>query len=252
MEKIGAVIVDDENNSIKLLDHLLEEYCPEIEVIGTSNTKKGAIHAINTLKPKILFLDISLDIGLSFDVLKEAKFKESKIIFVTAYDEYAMTAFKHETIDYILKPVAIDELVKAVNKALREVKREEQFLAEGPNHINYHEHLHPNFNFIAIPTVDRIDFIPIDTISFVKSEGRYTIFNLRDKSKIIASKSLGEFEPFFNPEIFFRVHNRYIINLNCIGQIYRHDGPYCVMQNGEKVTIAKRRVDELLKFVYLK
>lgn len=250
MKKISAVIVDDEINSVKLLTRFVEKYCPEIEIVGKAYTKEDAINVINREQPEILFLDIKLDVGLSFDLLNELTNNKSKIIFVTAYNEYAVKAFKYNAIDYILKPINIDELIVAVKNAIEDIKKEiytnQEQLNRTQNSIVENKY---DFNFIAIPTVKRIDFINISDIVYLKSDGRYTFLHLNNDKNIIASKNLGEYENTLNPSVFFRIHKSYLANLNFITSIFKSDGFYCEMKNGEKIPVARRRVEYLLNLV---
>ncbi|WP_299162892.1 LytTR family DNA-binding domain-containing protein [uncultured Tenacibaculum sp.] len=250
MEKISAVVIDDEINSVKLLIRFIKKYCPEVEVIGEAYTKKDAISLINTKQPNILFLDVRLDVGLSFDLLNELTYKNAKIIFVTAYDEYAVKAFKYNAIDYILKPINIDELVVAVENAIEDIKKDIYTSDEQLNRT--HDSILDTkyeFNFIAIPTIKRIDFVSIKDIIYLKSDGRYTFLHLINDKNIIATRNLGEYESTLNPSVFFRIHKSYLANLNFVTSIFKGDGFYCEMKNGEQIPVARRRVEFLLDLV---
>lgn len=250
MEIISAIVVDDEVNSVKLLTRFVNKYCPEIEIIGAAYTKEDAISLINKKQPKILFLDIKLDVGLSFDLLNELTYNKAKVIFVTAYDEYAIKAFKYNAIDYILKPIDIDELIAAVKSAIEDINKDiftsKEQLNRTQSSITENKY---DFNFIAVHTVKRIDFVNISDIVYLKSDGRYTFLHLKNNKNIIASKNLGEYESTLNPSVFFRVHKSYLANLNFITSIFKSDGFYCEMKNGERIPVARRRVEYLLDFV---
>lgn len=253
MEKITAVIVDDEINNVDLLCHFLTKYCPLIEIVGKSTTKNEGIELVNQLKPKILFLDIMLDEGTGFDLLEDITFTETKVIFVTAFDKYAIKAFKYSAIDYLLKPIDIEELILAVNRAYADIEKDQY--TETKQIQQAYKTITNNtlpLALIALPSVEKVDFIKIENIIYLKSEGRYTIFNLKDNKQIVATKNLGEYESMLDAHIFFRIHNSYIINLNEVTAINKAAGNYCEMCNGESLPIAKRRQDQLNRFLKLK
>jgi len=253
MNKITAVVVDDELNSVKLLVHFIEKYCPNIIIVGEAYTKDDAVTLINKTRPKLLFLDIRLDIGTSFDLLNELTYKDAKFIFVTAYNEYAVRAFKYNAVDYILKPLQIEELITAVDKACEDIEKDIYTNKEQLEYLhNSMLDSRKEFKFVAVPTVKKIDFIRISDIIYLKSEGRYTFLYLVDGKKITASKNLGEYESILNPTIFFRIHRSYLVNLNFISSIFKHDGCYCEMNNEERLPVAKRRIEHLLKFINAK
>lgn len=253
MNKITAVVVDDELNSVKLLVHFIEKYCPNIIIVGEAYTKDDAVVLINKTKPKLLFLDIRLDIGTSFDLLNELTYKEAKFIFVTAYNEYAIKAFKYNAVDYILKPLDIEELITAVNKVFKDVEKNIYTNKEQLRYLHNSMLIRrEEFEFLAIPTINKIEFIKICDVIYLKSDGRYTLIYLVNGKKMIASKNLGEYEMILNPAFFFRIHRSYIVNLNFISNIFKNDGYYCEMSNKEKLPVAKRRIEYLLKFINAK
>jgi len=253
MDKINAIIVDDEINNSDLLAHFLQKYCPLVNCIAIANTKKDAINLINTHKPSLLFLDIMLDEGTGFDLLEALSFTEFKVVFVTAFNEYAIKAFKYNAVDYVLKPIDIEQLILAVNKAYREIESEtftekiqlQQTYKSITNNDLYKK-------LIAVPSNKKIDFIKIEEIIYLKSEGRYTVFFLTDNIQLVATKNLGEYESLLDANLFFRVHNSYIVNLTHVMSINKIDGNYCQMTNKDQIPIAKRRQDQLHKFLKIK
>jgi len=252
MEKIRAFIVDVDENCVKLLRHYLDTYCSFVEVVGSENTKAAAIAAIDKLQPQLLFLDIVLDEGTSFDILEEVSHKKTKIIFVTAYNNYAVKAFKYHATDYLLKPIEIEALVSAVNVTYKELEKE-QFTNEAQVSMLYNSiNNHVPLDFIAVPSIDKIDFIKFDEIVYFKSDGRYTEFHLTNNKTITATKNLGEYEQIIDKNIFFRTHNSYIINLKHVSNINKAAGNYCEMSNGDMLPIAKRRQDQLHRFIGLR
>jgi two-component system LytT family response regulator len=252
MEKISAIIVDDEQKSVDLLVHFIGQYCPEIAVIGSATTKRTALKLIRAKQPNLLFLDIELDEGTGFDLLKELEVRDTKVIFVTSFNEYAIQAFKYNAIDYILKPIQIEELIIAVKKAEADIQKDQFTNTEQMKHL-FHAVANENqkFEFIAVPTIDRVDFVKVDSIVYLESDGRYTKVHFNMGNCIVASKILGEFEVLLDSNKFFRIHRSYLINLSNVISIYKTDGYYCELDTGEKLPVAKRRIDFLLKFLNL-
>ncbi len=253
MKKYTAVIVDDESKNIELLSHFLQKYCPRVEVIKTCTSRKNAIEYLSNENPDIVFMDIRLDIGTGFDVLKAVDLKNSQIIFVTAYNEYALKAFKFNVVDYILKPIDIEDLIKAVNTAIERINRQE------PINLNLIESLIESINpkdnsldFVAIPTIDKIDFIKTNQIIYLKSDGKYTEFHLLDGKIIISSKNIGEYNQLLDSNKFFRIHNSYIVNIYFVKEINKTGGNYIELINDISLPIAKRRQIELHKFIKIK
>jgi len=172
MEKLRAILIDDEKNNLDLLSHFVKKYCLDVEVISECLTYQDALEQIDELKPDLLFLDIVLDENTAFDLLKEVKFKKYKIIFTTAYDEYAIKAFKFNTADYLLKPILIDDLIAAVGKIHKGWKTSEYLdSSQISNLSNSVLGKHP-MNFLTISGSDRIDFIDPKEIIYMQSNGR--------------------------------------------------------------------------------
>ena len=203
MDKISAIMVDDEVNNTELLSHFLKKYCPIVNCVAIANTKQDGLDLINQHKPSLIFLDIMLDKGTGFDLLEGLKYATYKVIFVTAFNEHAIKAFKYNAIDYILKPIDIEQLILAVNKAYKEIENdvytEKLQIQQSYKSITNNEL--PN-HLIAIPSTNKIDFVKVENIIYLKSEGRYTIFHLVDKKQIVATKNLGEYESILDASIF--------------------------------------------------
>ena len=253
MQTVSAVVIDDEKNNVALLVHFLKKYCPLMEIIGQATTKKEGIELIDKLKPQLIFLDIMLDEGTGFDLLEEITHNEAKVIFVTAFDEFAIKAFKYNAVDYVLKPLEIEALILAVNKAYSDIDKD--LFTEKQQIQNLYKTVTNNdnsLNVIAIPSADKIDFIKVEDIIYLKSEGRYTIFNLENNKQLVATKNLGEYESLLDANNFFRIHNSYVVNLAKVTSINKAAGNYCEMTNNESLPIAKRRQDQLHRFLKIK
>lgn len=249
MNKYKAYIVDDEADNIELLNYFLKKYCLNIEIIGESNTFQDCVDDLKVLKPEILFLDIKLNNKNAFDILDIIDASESEIIFVTAYEEFALKAFKYNAIDYVLKPISIEDLIVSVNKAILRIEEKKMFENQTLN--NFASSKNTSSSVITISSIDKIEIIKKTDILFCKSDGRYTTLYLKDKTEVLACKNLGEFENQLKEENFFRIHNSFLVNINYVKNINKRVGYYCEMLNGAFLPIAKRRYQSFNTFINL-
>ena len=201
-------------------------------------------------EPDLVFLDIVLDRDTSFDLLQELGNPDFQIIFTTAYDEYAIRAFKYNTIDYLLKPIIIEELVAAVNKVAEKINENKTLDMGSIKNISQSFNTKHPANFIMISGMDRIDFIHPDEVVYLKSTGRYTEFYLKDKKrKITSSKPIGEYENILDQDVFYRIHNSFLINLAQLININKRAGNYCEMSNGDPLPLSRRRYEGLMGYM---
>ena len=250
MKKITTLIVEDDYKSQELLLHLVSKYCLAIEVIGVASTLEQSIELINNLKPQLVLLDIHLNTDLSFELFDKVDFAEFETIFTTAYNEYALKAFKHQAVDYILKPIVIDELVNAVEKCIKRIDEKKSF--ESRNFLETIKKQKPNSEYLSIFSLGKVDVIKKENIVFCKSDGSYTTFYLRTNEEFVSSKNLGWYEELLENDYFFRIHHSYIINLDHLITITKKEGYSCEMINNISLPIAKRRQESLRTFLRLK
>lgn len=251
MIKYSGIIIDDEEKNINLITHFVSKFIPEIELVGTANSVDSGIEIINLLQPDILFLDIQLNDKNAFNLLDSIDFSEIEIIFITAYNDFAVKAFKYNAIDYIMKPISINDLIKASKKVMQRIDEKNLFnksIQSSPLSLDTIQ----ESKFISISSVGKIELINKEDIIFCKSEGRYTIFYLKDLTERVASKNLGEYETLLECDIFFRIHHSYIVNISYLKSIYKKTGYWCEMINGIKLPISKRREEVLKNFLKLK
>ena len=253
MSKIRAILVDDEIKNNELLNIYLEKYCPIIDVVGISTTVEDAIQKINELRPKLVFLDIVLQDGTGFDVLDGINYDDYSAVFITAFQEYAVTAFKFNAIDFLLKPIDPKDLITTV-KTLEDNLKNKIFttnpqLESAKTSI---ETKTSDYNFIAIPSTKKIDFIKIDDILYFESDGRYTIIYLIDQTTFFVSKNIGEYDKILAPKYFFRIHKKYLINIKYIININNADGTNCELVGNIVLPVAKRRKEDLVSFLNIK
>jgi two-component system LytT family response regulator len=250
MKMFKTVLVEDEKNNLDLLNHFIKKYCKNIDVIASCSTYDQALSVLKAEEPDLVFLDIVLDRDTSFDLLQELGNPDFQIIFTTAYDEYAIRAFKYNTIDYLLKPIIIEELVAAVNKVAEKINENKTLDMGSIKNISQSFNTKHPANFIMISGMDRIDFIHPDEVVYLKSTGRYTEFYLKDKKrKITSSKPIGEYENILDQDVFYRIHNSFLINLAQLININKRAGNYCEMSNGDSLPLSRRHYEGLMGYM---
>jgi len=242
---IKAIIVDDEHRCCETLATLLKRYCPQIEVAGIFHSGQTALPAIKSMPPQILFLDIEMPQMNGFELLERLPEINFELIFTTSYDQYAIKAFHFSALDYLLKPIDREELQKAVQKV---IQRQAHPLPQQIDILLKKLH-HPAtaINKIALPTMEGLQMIPVDSIISCASEGNYTIFFLKNNKKIIVSRILKEIEEMLQDHSFARVHNSYIVNLNEIEKYVKGEGGYLILSDGSTVDVSRSRKENLLK-----
>jgi two-component system LytT family response regulator len=244
---IKAIIVDDEPNCCKTLSLLLNRYCPAVQVTGSYSNGIEALQAINTSSPDLVFLDIQMPRMNGFEMLEKLKTISFHLIFTTSYDQYALKAFRVSAIDYLLKPVDREELQNAVQKV---VERSTIPVMEQLQ-ILYQKALHPAsaINKIALPTMEGLQMVLIDSIIYCSSEDNYTNLVLKNKTKIVVSRTLKEVEEMLEDHPFVRVHRSYLVNINEIEKYLRSDGGYLLMTDGSSIDVSRNKKEELLKIL---
>jgi two-component system LytT family response regulator len=242
---IGSVIIDDEVKNIRVLKKMLAEFCPEIDVIAEAKDARQAVDVIDLHKPALVFLDIEMPYGNAFDLLDKLMPVNFEIIFITAFNEYALKAFKYSALDYLLKPVNINELKIAVAKAAERVNSKSMNVQLN-NLLQNLQKKNEALRKIAISSKDGLLFVAVEDIFRCEASGAYTYIFTRENGKIISSKNIKEYEAILPENIFFRVHHSHIINLNEIKKYHRGRGGYVEMKNGSLIDIAVRRRDEFL------
>jgi two-component system LytT family response regulator len=241
---VRCVLVDDEQKNLENLKILLEDFCEHAQVLALCQTVDDAIKAIQLHKPDIVFLDIQMQRETGFDLLAKIKPIDFEVIFITAHSEYAIKAFKFSAIDYLLKPIDIEELKRAVEKVEKKLnvnitERLEQLVQ------NLKPAVGQNYN-LAIPTADGLIFIKIETILYCAASSNYTEIFTADGKKYIVSRTLKEYEELLTEHNFFRIHNSFVINLNCIKKYVRGEGGYVIMSNDASLDVSKRRKEAFL------
>jgi two-component system LytT family response regulator len=243
---IKAILVDDEVHCLNTLNMLLNDYCPEVQVMDKCMSGKKALEAIEMLKPQLVFLDIEMPTMNGFELLGQYKQIPFSVIFTTSYDQYAIKAIRFSALDYLLKPIDPKELIIAIQKAKSQkiLPSLEQF-----NMLMGHlQNKESGFSKIAVPTIEGFELIPADQVINCEAEDNYTHLHLKNKTTVIACRTLKEMEEQVSEFNFFlRVHHSYLVNLNEVTKYIRGEGGYLVMSDGSTVNVSRSRKELLLK-----
>lgn len=246
-EKIKAIIVDDEDLARDVLGDLVVEFCPEVELIGMANSVENAKKLISKRTPELIFLDVQMPQADGFELLNSLD-KDTQVIFTTAHEEYAVSAFRVEALDYLLKPIDPVELQGAISKVLknRKVAKSESKLDK------LIEAFEPKLssNLISFPTMEGAVFVESKEIISCSSDGCYTKFKMETGSEVMVSKNLGEIEAKLTPKGFFRVHHSHIVNLAHIRKYIKStSGGYIEMSDKSHINVSRRKKDQFLDVI---
>jgi len=248
MINLTAIIVDDESRGRKSLKSMLENYCPQVQLIGEGANVAEASQLLKEHCPDILFLDIEMPDGTGFDLLKLLPEVQTNIIFTTAYGHYAINAIRFCALDYLLKPINITELVSAVNKVL-ESKMQQSSDHRVQQLLENMAEQESKDKRIGIPTQQSIEFIAVADIIRCEAEGSYTKFFLKASQVLMATGSIKHFSELLAPYGCYRTHNSHLINLVHIKRFVKVDGGYVVMDDEAEVPVSRRKRDEFLELL---
>ncbi len=242
---IKTIIIEDEPYCCETLVTLLEEYCPEVEVAAVLHNSKDALEAIKKLSPDLVFLDVEMPHMNGFEMLEQLHQINFELIFCTSYDQYALKAIRFSAIDYLLKPVDSDELQEAVQKVIR---RSQKPIAEQLEILLQKIHAPSTpVSKIAMPTMEGLQMIQVNSIISCEADSNYTILHLKDKKKTVVSSTLKEIEELLEDHAFVRVHRCYLVNLNEVEKYVKGEGGYLVMSDGATVDVSRSKKEVLLK-----
>lgn len=240
---IRAIIIDDEESGEQLLSKLIRLKHPEINLLKSAFDLQEAIQAIDELKPDLLFLDIRLGSDSGFDVLEKTVYKDYHVIFVTAYGQYALKAIEKAALDYLLKPIDMDDLARAIDRFKRIQKptgfEQLQAIKQALEEQNKPQKL-------VIPTKEGFDFVTQSDVLYAIADENYTNICLSNKRSRFASKNLGYFEQLLTPPAFFRIHKSHLINLKEVVNYEHGNGGYVKMSDGKRLEVSRRKKKELL------
>lgn len=246
---ISTIIIDDEQHCIdRLTNQLKENYVSSINLLGTFNNIEDGLKAINNLQPQLVFLDVQIHDKTGFDLLQQISKVDFDIIFTTAYEKYAVQAFKFSAIDYLLKPIAADDLLQAVNKLKVKFSNNDVSLKLDSLFHNL-KNMQGASKKICVPVVTGIVFLDIADIIRCESDVNYTTIFLKDKQKLVVAKTLKEFEEMLGEYNFFRVHNSHLVNLAYIKSFNKGKGGFVTLADNTSIEVSTRRKDDFLKAI---
>ncbi|MEL6986210.1 MAG: LytTR family DNA-binding domain-containing protein [Bacteroidota bacterium] len=245
MSKISVFILDDEEHCTLTLTKLLEWTFPKLKISGVFNDPREALTALRKSPPDLLFLDIEMPYMNGFDILKAIPNPEFKVIFTTAYDEFAIEAIKVNALAYVLKPIDEDELILAVNKTLNvlTVNKQQDLILSLFNSL---KEQNPNLNKAAIPTLEGLEFIELDQIIYCEAEGNYTKIFLLNYKTVVVSKPLKQVQEIISSPQFFRTHNSFLVNLLYVKKYLKGKGGQLVLKNDKIIPVSRLRKEELM------
>lgn len=242
-KRLKTLIIDDEQDAVSFIHSIIKEYCPVLEVTGTANDVVEGIELVREKHPDLVLLDVEMPHGSGFDLLAQFPDKTFDVVFITAFNHYAIKAIKFSAVDYILKPININEFIVAMEKVA------EKRASELPNR-NF-ETLLENLGSsapakLAIPTSDGMEYLNTKDIIRIEADRSYSWFHLTGKRKILVSKNLKEYQDLLNDRNFFRSHNSHLVNLEHVKKYIRTDGGYIEMIDGAQIPISRTKRDLFL------
>jgi two-component system LytT family response regulator len=243
---IRTIVIDDEDKARETIVNMLSMYCKDVEVVAEAHDVQSGYDTIRKHAPELVLLDIKMPDGTGFDLLRKFLNFDFQVIFITAYEEFAIRAFKFSALDYLLKPIDPDELVGAVQKAQAKLKSDNltvkiQTLFENIDHLSNRE------KKIVLKTSSNVHVVNLYEIIRCQSDKNYTHFYTTDGEKIVVSKTLKEYDELLRTYGFFRVHQSHLINLTFVKRFEKSDGGYLVMKDNSKVPVSFRKKDDLMK-----
>lgn len=243
---LTAIIVEDMPEAKQLLEADLARYCPEVTIIGTAGSVVGAAKIIRQNTPDILFLDIALSDGTGFDLLEILPDLSSNVIFITAYEEHALKAFRYAATDYLLKPIDANMLKSAVDKV-----RHTRFNSLPSLELLRESMKNPGKspNRISLCTLDKISVVTISDIVRCESEGNNTWFYMSNGERYFVTKTLKHFDDLLNDHDFLRVHQSHLVNFTFISEFSKKDGGFLRLKNGHEVPVSVRKKPEIVNLL---
>lgn len=240
MKTLNIVIIDDEEDSISLLRIQLKKHCEQIGAIYSFSNPIKALEEIESLSPDLVFLDIEMPELNGFQLLEKLMPITFKVVFTTAYNEFAIKAFRFSALDYLVKPIDVNDLIEAVNKAAVQLNPSDEQLNHFQRQMNSER-----INKIAVSSLSGVVFINLDDILYIEASSNYSILVLLDGEKVIVSKTLKDVQEILENRNFFRIHRQYIINLNKVKYFNKND---CLLtlENNKQLQVARIQRDRFI------
>ncbi len=244
-----TILIDDELDSLESLQAELKIYCPELEVTAACNSAREGLEAIRTQAPELVFLDIEMPYMNGFELLESLDEIDFDVIFVTAYDEFAVRAFEFNVMDYLLKPVMKSKLLSAVSKV--KSRRSPQLDQNQLKALisNIHVQSTQKMDSIALPIAEGFEFVHVNEIAYVRAESNYSWVFLTNGAKYLLAKTLKQVCGMLRFPQFFRAHQSYYVNMNAVKQYFRGQGGYLVMKDGEHIPVSRANKKALMRYL---
>ncbi len=241
-KRLKTVIIDDEPDAVNFISSIICEYCPGLELAGKAFDVHEGVEVIKELKPDLVFLDVEMPHGTGFDLLGSFPEKEFDVVFITAFNHYAIKAIKFSAVDYILKPINVNEFIESVNKVMQ--KRSNSMFRGNENIKALLENLRTAIpSRLAIPTSEGMEYLNPKDIIRIEADRSYSWFYLTGERKMLVSKNLKEFQDLLSDRHFFRPHNSHLINLKYVKKYIRREGGYIEMLDGSEIPVSRNRKD---------
>lgn len=237
-----AVVIDDQEKIRKGLISMLQYYCPRVTVVAEANGVASGLDVIAKYSPDLVFLDIEMNDGSGFDLIRQLEKRDFSLIFVTAHDQYALEAFRMSALDYLLKPINKDDLINAVERAA--LQRSKTDLSNQLSVLV--DNLEAKPKKLILKDAESIHVVPLESIIRCAAESSYTIFYLRDGRKVVVTRTLKEFDQTLNPYGFQRIHHSHLVNLEDIQRFDKANHQEVVLINGDKLPVSHRKKEQLI------
>jgi two-component system LytT family response regulator len=242
---LRAIIIDDEQPIRLTLEKVLEKTCPNVRIVDMADGVASGLKSIRKHHPDLVLLDIKMNDGTGFDLLDQAQPVDFRIIFITAYDQFAVEAFRYCALDYLLKPIMTSSLAEAIHRAEEQkIKDIELQLSSLKNHLKNPDQ---SGRKIILKTIDNIHILKVEDILYCEADSNYTTFYLENTTRIVVSKNLKEYEEMLRGAGFFRVHKSYLVNLSKVTRIEKGEGGYLHMENQAKIPVGASRKEQLME-----
>ncbi|HUX55179.1 MAG TPA: LytTR family DNA-binding domain-containing protein [Williamwhitmania sp.] len=243
---LKTIIIDDEVMAREAIGNMVTLYCPNLELTATADGVATGYEAIKKHNPDLVLLDIKLTDGTGFDLLQMFESINFKFIFITAYEEYAIQAFKFSALDYLLKPIDPNDLIASVEKLNESIHKEDENLKLKAFMANI-QGVTPELKKIVLKTAESIHLVNVKDIIRCESSSNYTLFFFTDNTKLLVSKTLKEFDEMLSPYGFFRAHQSHLINLNFLDRYDKAEGGTLILKDKSSIPLAVRKREQLMK-----
>jgi two-component system, LytTR family, response regulator len=249
---LRTIIVDDEPSALNVLAILLKRHCTDdVVIVGSSTSPSAGKMLIEEMQPDLVFMDIEMPGISGIDLVREFVDPAFRVVFVTAYDAYAIEAFRVSAIDYLLKPIAVEDVIRTVEKVKHDIRKKDSPMIEQLKQLEraMRHQTKEQDKKIGVAMADKIVFLNIPEILYCEAQGAYTHIHLHAGRKLTASKTLGDFESQLATHSFFRIHHSYLINLNRVCEFQRFDGGYVMMEDNVRLEVSTRKRKEFLSVI---